>query len=262
MGNRKVYGEGEFMKLSSLVKTMLAASVASTLVACGGGGGGSGSTSRGGVYFTHEELAQEFVYRMNVDLGYDVSLAKTNTRQRNYIVVYDYDTGSYDAYDLSGYNVGEDIGWFIDRNEGDIFYDLDYVGGNVYEDYWTGIQFSKTGMSELDMSKASALVDDLKKRKAKEVLTVEFNLSPERADEVAGLAVELNNMDKSNLTTSEYDAFAEAVVGKSFTELKNAMQSYQNGSADALESSFQAAAQKNKISLEHARKLAMSLIGN
>ena len=84
------------------------------------------------------------------------------------------------------------------------------------------------------------------KRKAKEVLTVEFNLSPKEQTRLAGLAVELNNMDKSNLTTSEYDALLRRSWEKVLLELKNAMQSYQNEKADALESSFQAAAQKTK----------------
>jgi hypothetical protein len=54
-------------------------------VGCKSGGGG-GNTSTGGVYFTHEELAKEFVRRMSMDLNWSVQLVKTNTAQYNYLV--------------------------------------------------------------------------------------------------------------------------------------------------------------------------------
>ena len=129
--------------IKQVLKAALFVAVAAGLTACGGGGG-SGNVSTGGTYFTHEQLAQEFVRRVNVDVaGYNLALQKTNTLQTDYIVVYDRDFGTYDAYWLGNYNPGESIANYIIAYDPYFYYDLDHIGGNVFEDWTTGIRFQK-----------------------------------------------------------------------------------------------------------------------
>ena len=72
----------------------------------------------------HEKLADNFVNALNVDANYDVTLVKTNTLQKDYIVVYDNDLKTYDAYDLAGYVAGDDVVAFLDANEQNFYYNL------------------------------------------------------------------------------------------------------------------------------------------
>ena len=62
--------------MKALTIILISAMAAGALVACNGGG--SGGTSTGGVYFSHKELAEDFVYRLTVDRGWDVDLVKSN----------------------------------------------------------------------------------------------------------------------------------------------------------------------------------------
>lgn len=244
------------------MKVLTSVIALSSLMLMVGCGGGSSRSSSKVYYPTHAELADRFVDKLEYDLNYDVTLMKTYTRQTDYIVVYDYDYDTYDAYDLSGFSYSSNISTYLDYNEHNFFYDLDYVGGNVYEDWNTGIQFSKTQMTPVSMSKAAALVTEIKKRKAKNILNVEFGLAPERADEVATMALQMQSMDKDSLTQSDYDSFSQEVVGVSFTKLKSAMQQSANGNSKSLEEAYELAALKNETSVEHVKKLAESLLEN
>ncbi|MEZ4872842.1 MAG: hypothetical protein R2827_11530 [Bdellovibrionales bacterium] len=129
--------------MKKLIASLAIAVAGLTMSACGGGGGGSGGNSTGGVYLTHSELAADFVYRLNVDMGYDVSLVKTWTQQNDYIVVYDYDLGTYDAYDIRYYNAGEDMYTYLSLYDDNFYYDLDKVGSNTYEHFGPEFAFRK-----------------------------------------------------------------------------------------------------------------------
>ncbi|MBT4761975.1 MAG: hypothetical protein HOO06_09785 [Bdellovibrionaceae bacterium] len=246
------------MKTKNKIVSAILGLAMTTLVACGGGGGG---TSTGGVYFTHAELADEFVYRLNIDLGYDVELVKTNTKQYDYIVVYDYDLDTYDAYDLTFYNPGEDLSYYLADNDPFFYYDLDYdLSSNVYTDFYSGYQFSRVAMTSQDSRKANALVEQLKIDKAKEVLSIEFGLTQDRAQEVASLAVQLNSMDKSHLTIAEYNRFSEAIVGSSIDELKDAALAQMEGNNGLMQDAYTKAATVNGSSKSHMKKLVDSLM--
>ena len=244
--------------MKKLIKS-LAILAALSMTACGGGGG-SGGVSTGGVYLTHSEIADDFVYRLNVDLGYDVSLAKTYTEQTDYIVVYDYDLGTYDAYDLRYYNPGEDIYNYLVNYDSNFYYDLTPLGGNLYEDFWTGIQFSQTAMNNHDRMKAAALVEALEVQKATEVLTSEFGLSQDRSQEIARLAVSLAKADKDAMTDADYDEFAQEVFGQSMTEFKSAIEAKVNGDDSAFEQAMAVAADKNNVTSEHMSEIANMLM--
>lgn len=234
------------------LKTAVALVAAFALVGCGGGGGG---TSTGGTYFTHSQLAQDFVYRLNVDAGYDVELVKTNTLQYNYIVVYDYDYGTYDAYDLTGYNPGEDIVSFLNWNESDFYYDLIPNANGTYEDYYTGILFEKTTVTSTDRLKMAALEEGVKIKKAAEVLNTQFGLSQERSLEVAKLATNLAKVSPENRTVELVDRYTQAITGHTYTQFQRAMLKKETGDASMLNSMIEDAAQMNGILPEQVNNL-------
>ena len=154
------------MNFKSLV-TAAAATLA--LTACGGGGGGGGNNVSGTIYYSHAEMAEIFTQRLWEDAGIDAELVKTNTEQYDYIVVYDYDLDSYDAYYIGSYNVGENMLNYLDDYDADFYYDLDYLGGNDYQDWYTGLIFEKTAGTSKDLLKVAAL---------KETLMIKKNAEP------------------------------------------------------------------------------------
>lgn len=143
--------------LNMLLKGALSIAAAAAFSACGGGGGNS---STGGVYFTHEQLAQEFVRRLNIDVpGYNVSLVKTNTLQYDYIVVYDQDFRTYDAYYIGFYNPGENLSNYLNYNESNFYYDLMNMNDGTYKDFLTGRLFDNDDFQSMNVEKAAKLVD-------------------------------------------------------------------------------------------------------
>ncbi|HVK61736.1 MAG TPA: hypothetical protein VM432_09310 [Bdellovibrionales bacterium] len=244
------------MKVLKLVVAALG--IASMLTACGGGGGGS--TSTGGVYYTHEQLAQAFVDRAYGDAGIDAKLVKTNTLQYNYIVVYDYDYGTYDAYWIGGYNVGENVSDFISRNNSKMYYDLDYAGGNVYEDYYTGTQFEETTGTSKDLAKVAAIKQQLQIKKSAEKLKAEFGFSEKRSTEIARLAAKLSSAPKASMTDKDYDGFAKEIMGSTFTQLKSALNKSSQGNSADLNALVDQAAKVNGVGPEHMNQVLTGLI--
>ena len=194
------------------------------------------SVSCGSSESSHERLASDFVEALNFDLGYDVEIIKTNTRQRNFIVVRDHDLNTLDAYDLSGYSRGDDIGAYISQNQDRFFFNLEFAfveeqrffipgpigvsqgpifgvstinGGftqrvfeNVYRDRDTGILFSKVAMTPSDLTKALEVLDAVRLNKATEKLTIQFGLAPKRAKEVAAYGLQVSQLDPASTTLS------------------------------------------------------------
>lgn len=236
-----------------LLKTAVALVAAFALVGCGGGG--SGGSSTGGSYMTHSQIAADFVYRLNIDAGYDVELVKTNTLQYNYIVVYDYDYGTYDAYDLTGYNPGEDVVSFLYRNESDFYYDLIPRTDGLYEDYYTGILFEKTTLTSTDRLKMAALEEGIKVKKAAEVLNTKFGLSQERSLEVAKLATNLSKVAPENRSVELVDRYTAAITGHSYTEFQRAMLKQATGDSSQLDAMIESTAQFNGILPEQVNQL-------
>ncbi len=234
-----------------LINSVLLSLASLALISCGGG---SGSSTH-----SHSQLAKDFVSALNYDLNYDVELVKSNTKQWNYIVVYDYDLNTYDAYDLTNYYVGKDIDFHLDLYESDFFYDLDYIGGSVYEDYYTGIQFSKTKMTTNDTMKAQALVDGIKMKKAVNQLTVQFGLSDERAKYVAGIADQISK--EANMTVYQSDLYSKALIGSTYGQIQGAVESKLNGDDTALDGLYERAASANNVSKASVKKLAELFIG-
>lgn len=246
------------MKLSRVLFQAALVGTTAALTACGGGGG-SGSVSTGGVYLSHAEVADEFVHRLNLDAGYDVTLVKTNTEQYNYVVVYDHDYNTYDAYDLGSYNVGEDINSYIYWHQDDFFYDLDPLTGNRFEDPYTGIVFEETSASSKDLEKMAALAQDIKIKKAADNIVAQYGLSVERATEVARLATQLTNAPKSSMTDADYDNFSKELLGSSITQFKDALKKQAKGDSAELVNLIDTAAEVNGVGPEHMNKIVTDL---
>ncbi|OFZ11395.1 MAG: hypothetical protein A2Z20_07675 [Bdellovibrionales bacterium RBG_16_40_8] len=94
------------------------------------GGYGSGA---GGL--THDQLASNFVATLNASGEYDVTLVKSSTERKNYIVIYDKDLHAYDAINLSGYTPGADAAAFL-NTQATVYSGLVLIPGH-YEWYPT-----------------------------------------------------------------------------------------------------------------------------
>ncbi len=244
----------------NLLKTLIVTGAAVAIVGCKGGGGSSSVSHPTtpvppNTYYSHSELASEFVTSLNLDAGYDVDLMKVNTEKWNYIVVYDYDLDTYDAYDLTFYNPGEDIYNFLDWHDNDFFYDLDYIGANYYQDYYSGVIFEQTQTSSKDLEKMAALKEAIVVKKKAEVLAAEYGLSESRSLEVAKLANQWGKMDKRGMTDKDHDLFAKEILGVSITDAKEAMKKSLEGDSENLESLIDTAAETNETSPEHINEL-------
>lgn len=242
------------MKIVTIIKSAFAVVALAAMTACGGGSGSGG--------LTHAQLANDFVYHMNVDGGYDVTLMKANTYQYNYIVVYDYFYGTYDAYDLTGYYPGANINTFIFNNSYWTYYDLWYVGGNVYQDPYTGTQFTKDVAGSKDLQSNAAAMQQLQVNKSSRMLTTEFGMTAGRSQEVAKLATQVAFAPKGSLTVKDYDNFAVEAVGTSITDLINAKQQKDAGNSAAYNQALESFQALNGLTAEATDKILATAVRN
>lgn len=245
------------MNLKAVSTAVLSLALATLVSACGGGGGGS--TSTGGVYYTHEQLAQAFVDRAYGDAGIDATLVKANTLQYDYIVIYDHDYGSYDAYYIGDYKVGQNVSDYIWAHNSQNYYDLDSIGGNQYQDYYTGVTFEETSASSKDLQKLAAVKQELSVQKSAKNLKAEFGLSDSRSREVARLAVQLSNTNRKSMTDKDYDAFSKELLGTSIGKFQSAMKAAKEGNTASMNSIIDTAAKVNGVGPEHMNQIMNGL---
>lgn len=209
-------------KLTKIVAVTLATAMTVVGIGCGGGGGGD---STGGYYFTHEELAEDFVYRLNTDLGYDVELVKTNTEQFDYIVIYDWDFGTYDAYYLGNYNPGENMSNYVSDYDYTFYYDLDYIGSDLYEDPFSGTIFQKGGETPKDMmAVASTKQSDYLKDVASH-LVQSFNMPQDTAFRFAKAAIKLQVAGAKGMSEDYYSSVMQSLTGTNLNDWQDAVES-------------------------------------
>lgn len=208
--------------MKTLLKTALAIATIATMTACGGGGGGNYST--GGSYFTHSELATEFVRRLNIDVkGYDVSLVKTDTLQYDYIVVYDKSYKTYDAYYLGSYNPGENLASYLNQYEYKFYYDLISMGNGTYKDYVSGKLFEIEDASSMDTEKVAAIQELVAVDKAAKTLREQYGMSEEASLDTARFAVQMSKAQGGAVDVKAMDRFAAKLTGSSITQFQNDM---------------------------------------
>lgn len=238
------------------LKALLALAIVTSLVACGGGGG---STSTGGVYFTHAQLAQEFVRRVNIDLGWDVELVKTNTLKYDYIVVYDWDYGTYDAYYIGTYNPGENLGSYVNWNKNKFYYDLIPESGNTYYDWYTGTRFEKAGASSKNLTVVKAFKQDLAIVKAAEKVRAKYGLSEEKSLDVARFAYNIQAKPAGTYKNSDFDKFAKELTGSTITDFQN---DFKSGNLISLTERIQKAAETTGMGPENMSTLIQDVFMN
>ncbi len=223
-----------------------------SLVSCGGGSGG-GSTSTGGNYYTHEQLAQEFVRRVNSDVyGYDLQLVKSETLKYDYIVVYDRYYRTYDAYYIGSFNVGENVANYMNKYNSYFYYDLVSESGNYYRDPYTGTRFEKQEVSSKNLAKMQALKEQLSVNSLADKLKVQYGLSGEKSLDVASFAYKIENSPKGTFKASDYDSFVKELTGSTITEFKNDILS---GNGQSLQNRIESASQVTGMGPEGVNKL-------
>lgn len=188
-------------------KLLLAALTTFTVVltGCLGGGGGGG--------YTHAQLADDFVYRLNFALGYDVEIVKYNTNQYDYIVVYDYDYGTYDAYYIGDYLPSDDINGYVSYWNADFFYDLTYIGGNDYQDPFTGYIFNREEMFNRNQLKVAGIREADVLTSMSNHLVQSFEIPQASAQKIAKASLMANLMQRQGAGEAKYEDMALQLTG-------------------------------------------------
>jgi hypothetical protein len=237
--------------MKSFVKSSLAIAAITVMTACGGGGGGN--TSTGGTYFTHSQLASEFVRRLNIDVsGYDVSLVKTNTEQYDYIVIYDQSYGTYDAYYIGNYNPGENMASYLNMYEYKFYYDLIPQGNNYYKDFLTGKIFEVEDSSSMNVEKVAALQEMAAINNTARTLREEYGMSEEASLDSARFAVNISKAQSAGVDTRAMDRFAQKLTGSTITQFQNDIK---NGNSNSFNNRLEMAKDKTGMSDEGIEKL-------
>ncbi|WP_413558055.1 hypothetical protein [Bdellovibrio sp. HCB209] len=242
--------------LKSTLKVGLAAATVFAIGACGGGGGGGGSVSTGNVYYTHEELANEFVKRAYTDAGINLTLVKANTNSAGYIVV-DYH-GNTQAVYIDGWAVGQNIYDYIYSQQ---WHDVAYIGNGYYQDS-SGYVYEESTASSKDLAKMTAMKQALDINESAKGIQAQFGLSAERSQTLARLAVQLKHNPKASMTDADYDAYTKEIIGSSYNELKNAMVKQAQGDYSDVGALIDKAAQVNGVGPEQVTQILTSLIAN
>lgn len=240
-------------------KLLVALASTALMTACGGGGGGgtvivSTPTGPTVVSLTHEQVANEFVRRINNELGdlYMLDLVKANTLQYDYIVVYDYDYDAFDAYYIGDWAPGIDLLDYLWANEGSFYYDLIPVGGNTYQDPLSGILFEKQAATGKNLGKLKAAKEAITVKKQSEKLVAKYGLSEEKAVDAARFAYKLKSSAAGTYKVSDYDAFAKEFVGSSISEFQA---DWKDGNVVSLTNRIQKASDMTGMGMEGMNKM-------
>ena len=243
--------------MKKLLSIAVSLAMLAGLVACGGGGGGS--TSTGGTYYTHAQLAAEFVRRVNSDVaGYDLELVKTNTLQYNYIVVYDYVTDSYDAYDIGSYNVGENLYNYLSKYDYYFYFGLTYIGNNIYEDPYTGTRFNREELSK-NSELILAMSENNKKMRIVQTVQAEYGLSQSKAESVASAYLALENLPQGQRSVQIVDEIAKQTIGSTYSEI---IADVQANNMVSLAQRFQTASEVTGLGVEQLNANMQKLFGS
>ncbi len=243
MNNNKNY--------STILQVTSAALMALALTACGGSGG---SVSTGGVAFTHDQLAQEFVKRAYTDAGVSMSLVKSTTNSAGYIVVNDsYGT---EAVYIDNWSVGTNIGKYMDAQT---WYGVVSIGGGFYKDA-AGYVYEETPASSKDLAKLAAVKQSMDINSSAKNIQAQFGLSADRSQVLARLAVQLKNNPKASMTNADYDSYSKEIMGSSITDLKAALVKQAQGDSNDVNALINKAAETNGVGPEQVTQILSMVI--
>lgn len=251
------------------------------LVGCGGDNKGNGA---GGQGYTHNQLAEIFVDKLNATGEVSVQLVKKSTEKYNYIVVLDRATDEFNAYRIDGYTPDQDPLEFLASREAYAFYDLDEIPGYYetrastsydimcechvtdtyrvwvetrYRDRKTNTYFEKVEGTPKDRLKVAALEQGIKVGKMAESISANYGLSAERSLEVAKLTYLWKTSPRERMTDADHDRFAKEILGHTITEFKAAAES---GSRAELDRLIESSARVNGITPEQANEILDGLL--
>lgn len=249
------------------------------IVGCNGGNGG------GSPGYTHNQLANKFVSELNLDPDFEVTLVKSSTLQKDYIVIYDPYTNTYDSINIDLYDPRFDnaSNYYYD-NAGVSFFDLDIIPSHLeteleydpyldeyivvetwvptrYRDYYSGITFEKVAATPKDLAKVAALKEVAALDKKAKFLSSNFGLSLDRGKEVAKLTAHWKKASLKGMTDKEQDNFSTELLGFSITQGKTAAAASLAGDTSKLTDLVEQAATANGITPEHASKLMSKVFG-
>ncbi|MBX9767944.1 MAG: hypothetical protein K2X47_11790 [Bdellovibrionales bacterium] len=204
--------------------------------------------------WSHARIASEFVNRINEELGdlYMLDLVKANTLQYDYIVVYDYDYQSYDAYYIGDWYPGMDLLNYLWDYESYFYYDLIPVGGHKFQDPLSGILFEKQSATGKNLAKLKAAREAITVKKQSEKLVAKYGLSEDKAQEAARFAYKMKNSAAGTYKISDYDAFAKEFVGSSVSEFQA---DWKDGNVMSMASRIQKASEMTGMGMEGMNKL-------
>ncbi|MAF92563.1 MAG: hypothetical protein CL674_14945 [Bdellovibrionaceae bacterium] len=237
------------MRIQKFLKnTILAGAALAGMIACGGQ---STTSSVGGIEYTREEAAYDFVENVNRYMAdSELSIEKMDTLQDtyyyDYIVVYDWVTDTYDAYDLTDYNPGENISDYLYDYDAYFYYDLDYVGNGVYEDYWTGTRFNRDSTSLNEFIKLSRQSEN-RKLKVADMIQTQFSINASSAQALADAYIQLTSMPKSQVSATMVENLTNKAFGFSISEVEAEVMS---GNFGAIDAALETASAKTGASVE------------
>ncbi|MGZ3772236.1 MAG: hypothetical protein ACXVCY_00080 [Pseudobdellovibrionaceae bacterium] len=237
-------------KYKNILRTATALVLSLALGACGGG---SGSTSTGGVYYTHDQLAAEFVRRVNTDVyGYNLTLVKSTTNKFDYMVVYDNYYKTYDAYYIGQYHVGNNLNNYINSYKYMFYYNLTPQSGNTYWDPVSGLIFEKSQPSSKNLATIKALQQELAIKGAADNLRLQYGMSEEKALDTARFAYKIKTSAPGTYNAKDFNAFTKELTGSTITEFQ---QDVKSGNISSLNDRINKAAEMTGMGSEGVNKL-------
>ncbi len=257
---------------------ILTALVFMTLVSCNGGSSRTGDVipTEGFENASLQVLAEQFAKEINgSDLKFKYTLVKSDTLREDYAVFECSGKcsglGRYRAINLKNYVPGTIYDEY--RSDGTSarshlrstnskhlnFFDLDYVGDGVYQDYSTGALFEKTQGSSKDLAKLAAIKEDYKVAAQAKNLSSRFGLSKQRGIEIAKLNSHWKKASKKSMTRAEIDGYSTELLGFSMSKGIEAFNEAIEGNADKLDNLLDKASDKNGITPEHAEKIMVKM---
>ncbi len=234
------------------------------LLVSGCNGGKEGNTSVGGIHFTHEELAHDFVDSVNRYLGheFDLELVKVETEKHSYIVVFNNFTEEYEAYWLYEYNPGESIDEYLNKNRSRFYYDLERNGDSYWKwkfDHltreWVKIRFAKAQETTKDLTLINALHEKLTIDNLSKKLQLQLSMSAERSHKWAEAMYFVNQTD--SITPEQVDNISNELLGFKVTDLNKA---FQNSDTQTIHDKIKRAGELNDgMSPEQVNSILSSL---
>lgn len=190
------------------------------------------------------------------------------TASEGFAVVYDWDLGTYVAYDLKDYRVGDSWSTYVAHADFRPVYIHDtYIDtwgetfyiGDAY-DFWGFYQgefvFEEGAEGSKDLEKVAAVMESYKVAKVGEAMSAEFGLSEERGIEIAKVASQMQKLAKKRgLTEADANAFSKELLGVDLKKAESAFLKKAAGENEEFEKLLESAAQANEISPEHMNKI-------